>query len=879
MGAADATDILAAVDATLVDRGRATDALVPNQRASEREREPDTSQPIGAPMQGELMADLVVAADGHVYERKNIERHFEAERERLAAPQTSECDAARDDACCGAPRERRQHYNSPMGGPLHHTQLLPVRAIVSLIEGAIDLQRVDAAEARDWRERREAAIAVTRQREAMEGPAAAAGNGEEPRGPHGIKRGWMMLQMPGGFVREPGIWRYFVLSADKLAIYDAAAETPFPLTAYSTACIQHSQLSLRTPDARRDKELVLGAPAGAAPPYLEEWCDAISSVIAALSTSPPYPALSTSPPYEPSAGDVRIIASSQPNPSPVTGLAVAMCAEAALLPKGSVGRCMVRSCSRAIVPTEGQPRHHASHQCGRCGRVVCLRCGDYEAFSFEEVVIDEAWRVEFTRPETFRLCVECFEDAVGRIEARPQVEEDGPLRSALADKLDAYEAEEQRDRCGEVEAEEEARFQQEESVAAQAHEREMVALSERIRRAEAAAAEAAATGGTLTGDYDTDSLHQRVAALQERRSTLLTGGDEDEEQQERRVLELSGLEAQLEDAQLRLVVAASQQQQRVFPPTPSPSPSSRHVPTSEANVEEAEEGLLPRGWGQRHDPSSGRSYFYKLSTLESTWERPTDPCDDTAVLPSAEQQQQQRVFPPAVQRVSLPPDRGFSIGRFIRSLFGDKESGESSSAVSNHGELPLGIAFPTERGRAREARVLNHVELCRAEARSRLEAQRTAADDARESRAEARRMEAAQAEGQAEEAARRATERRQERERMVREAAAAQECEQERLRREAERLEVERRERIRQAAAQAEASTVESLRRNEGQGNTYGHNEGRMCRRCRCGPVYNRACNDMHSHNDGGRNACPHCGWFSRDWTDWLEWDGVYGPH
>lgn len=115
---------------------------------------------------GELMADPVLAADGHVYERENIERHFEAERERLAAPQISGCDAARDDACCGAQR-RREHFNSPiMGGPLQHTQLTPVHPIISMIETFIELRRVDPEEAREWRERRDAATAAARQREA-----------------------------------------------------------------------------------------------------------------------------------------------------------------------------------------------------------------------------------------------------------------------------------------------------------------------------------------------------------------------------------------------------------------------------------------------------------------------------------------------------------------------------------------------------------------------------------------------------------------------------------------------------------------------------------------------------------------------------------------
>jgi len=195
---------------------------------------------------------------------------------------------------------------------------------------------------------------------------------------------------------------------------------------------------------------------------------------------------------------------------------------------------------------------------------------------------------------------------------------------------------------------------------------------------------------------------------------------------------------------------------------------------------------------------------------------------------------------------------------------------------------PLGINFPTERSLAREARVRTRVELHLMEVRTVLEAERARAGDERERRAQAGRVAAAQAEGRAEEAARLAEARRKVRERIAREAAEARERERERLRLEAERLEKERKERIQQAAAQAEASTAEFLRQNGGQGNDFDNDELRMCRRCRAGPVENEACNDLQMHNGeagGDLNVCKNCGWFSREWTDWLEWDGVMGPH
>ena len=53
-----------------------------------------------------------------------------------------------------------------------------------------------------------------------------------------------------------------------------------------------------------------------------------------------------------------------------------------------------------------------------------------------------------------------------------------------------------------------------------------------------------------------------------------------------------------------------------------------------------------------------------------------------------------------------------------------------------------------------------------------------------------------------------------------------------------------------------------------------------MCGKCGFGPVDHVACTDLRSHHGEKRgaaqisNACPKCGWFSPQVTDWPPWDG-----
>lgn len=54
-----------------------------------------------------------------------------------------------------------------------------------------------------------------------------------------------------------------------------------------------------------------------------------------------------------------------------------------------------------------------------------------------------------------------------------------------------------------------------------------------------------------------------------------------------------------------------------------------------------------------------------------------------------------------------------------------------------------------------------------------------------------------------------------------------------------------------------------------------------QCGQCGFGPIDHFACGDLEAHhgeNVGGaviNNACPHCGWFSEDISDWPQWDGT----
>ena len=56
-----------------------------------------------------------------------------------------------------------------------------------------------------------------------------------------------------------------------------------------------------------------------------------------------------------------------------------------------------------------------------------------------------------------------------------------------------------------------------------------------------------------------------------------------------------------------------------------------------------------------------------------------------------------------------------------------------------------------------------------------------------------------------------------------------------------------------------------------------------MCRKCRFGPIDHGHCSNLKTHHgqqtEGGRsinNACPKCGWFAANISEWPKWDGQF---
>mmetsp|Transcript_19781 Transcript_19781/g.68639 ORF Transcript_19781/g.68639 Transcript_19781/m.68639 type:complete len:922 (-) Transcript_19781:120-2885(-) len=77
------------------------------------------------------------------------------------------------------------------------------------------------------------------------------------------------------------------------------------------------------------------------------------------------------------------------------------------------------------------------------------------------------------------------------------------------------------------------------------------------------------------------------------------------------------------------------------------------------------------------------------------------------------------------------------------------------------------------------------------------------------------------------------------------------------------------------SGGQGDEASAEFMRRQ--------YPNARMCPTCQFGPVINERCADLQAHNgearSGGRsrisNACGRCGFFTRDWNQWAQWDGV----
>lgn len=209
--------------------------------------------------------------------------------------------------------------------------------------------------------------------------------------------------------------------------------------------------------------------------------------------------------------------------------------------------------------------------------------------------------------------------------------------------------------------------------------------------------------------------------------------------------------------------------------------------------------------------------------------------------------------------------------------------------------LPLDLEYPTPR-MERQLQVLqNTLELRKVESKRKYQAQLNERYQELVDRREALEDQVAgsnRALQVAESHARQEEERRQERverRRREEEARLAREAE---LREEA-RVAGEAAEALRRQHQAEEAATEEALAnvRAEGGASAFGGSgDFRMCRRCRTGPIENKACANLSTHNNSFQdssgvrrrpNACPNrnCGWFSSNWHDWPYWDGVFGPH
>ena len=505
---------------------------------------------------------------------------------------------------------------------------------------------------------------------------------------------------------------------------------------------------------------------------------------------------------------------------------------------------------------------------------------------------------------------------------------------------------------GEVEAEEEARFQQQERAAIQAHEREMVALNERIRRAGAAAAEAAAGRPSATGGISTagsseasspDAWQQRVTALQMRLTALRGCCYEDDE---RRVQELTAVWAELEEAQYQLALAASRgpepqpQQPASGGSQPQPQPGSSRLfgsvasffsstvrdragaaaadvaaagapptPASDLDplqqrVTELQERRLTLLSGDDEDEQQQERHVFELSEVEAQLE---DAQVRLAVAVSQQQPQQlpqpPQQLPQPPQQLPQPPQQLPQLSQPQPQLYASFTTGQSVLYAQQDGTRCLATVRAVMPGSVDDPEPSYTVALRGGIQRDTIAARLTASSpDALQAQMSAllTRVSALQNPDGDED------DEQQER-RVLELTAVLAELEeaQVQLALATSEANVEEAEEQQQqpvfppveaaaagleghpparerAEAQAEASTAEFLRQNGGQGNAYDNNELRMCRRCRAGPVENRCCNDLASHNGedgGGINCCRSCGWFSPNYTDWLLWDGVMGPH
>jgi len=228
--------------------------------------------------------------------------------------------------------------------------------------------------------------------------------------------------MPGR-VTDTRPKRYAILLADRLVIYETEssrlAEAAFELFSSTTVTLETGQMTLRTPEAHGQpnvQELVLlEAEDADARNSLHGWRTAISDTIAQR------------PAYCARAADARIWDLPQEGSRRFfSGLAVAIAPSTDSRHMQSSQACAVEGCGG-----------NAAEQCHRCVRYICIYCSGHSVLSFGHVVF--ASPSSFATPRHFNACIECIEDAVGRVEESVTGEVQMKALEILNAKLSTFE--------------------------------------------------------------------------------------------------------------------------------------------------------------------------------------------------------------------------------------------------------------------------------------------------------------------------------------------------------------------------------------------------------------------------------------------------------
>ena len=827
---------------------------------------------------GELMVDPVVAMDGHTYEREYILRHFEAERERIAATHQP---AHGDDACCGHVQVRH-HINSPQGGQILVELLVPNRFALTAIQQAVEGGRIGDGEVCEWRERREA---VERQR----GQGGQGGQGEAVLEQLAPPRERPRSHLKEGFLiicnrRTDAPRRYMVLFQDRLSWYrDDSKNEPvgqFRFRPHTEVLLTRDQLTLTTPSsdqwdgslaAEKAEKVVLRADAQNASVELQEWQDAIRDQLRQ------YADMS----YKPRPEDARILENG--------GLAIGLCTEDELkVGRDTAIRGHCECCGKSAPPP------FAPRQCKRCARVLCVACVPHTAFSFEEAVIDTE---SVSEPQcNHPICVECFEDVANRLRRTVVDESERRHLQLLNEELQPWEQQQTNLAKAQLKQRLEAEHALLEEQLNATHAVDMAALRAKIVKAEeetrarrldverAQIAAQAAEGGAPPPVAPPPPAAARVA-------DVLNGDDMDDDL---RAIIAFSLETAAADEELRQALARSAGERERGRPT------LHHVP-AQARFQwlrqqglrlmgrraRADDGALPRAGGAAsvamHPEEDDAMMEAQLAALRAEAEErmamqpaPRPPPHGMPQPPVVEHdiwlQGPFQVFQDLSQRFIPNLD-------FMRQRGGNLEA-EPRSAPGDR-ELAMGLVFPTEFALERLERRARECRLYESEVSARLEEAARGAAEQRSSERGRLETDLLRLQGAAEAAMREAEAARQ-RERAAREEQARREEqrrqeEQARLRR--EREEAERQKREREAEEQA---GLLAMQQHNAENGRLGKGDFRMCRKCRCGPVTNDRCRDLARHNNevaGGANRCRNCGWFTAEWHDWPMWDGKFGPH